>query len=72
MTGKSVGVVGEKLSDLAVKAVLAVEENGKVDIDNIKVEKKTGARVEESVVINGIVLSKKKINANMPEQSGER
>ena len=68
MTGKSAGAVGEKLSDLAVKAVLAVEEDGKVDIDNIKVEKKTGARVEESEVINGIVLSKKKINANMPSK----
>ncbi len=68
MTGKSAGAVGEKLSDLAVKAVLAVEEDGKVDIDNIKVEKKIGARVEESEVINGIVLSKKKLNANMPSK----
>jgi len=68
MTGKSAGTVGDKLSDLAVKAVLAVEENGKVDIDNIKVEKKTGANVDDSMVINGLVLSKHRLNANMPEK----
>jgi thermosome len=68
MTGKSAGAVGDKLSDLAVKAVLAVEENGKVDVENIKVEKKTGASVEQSEVINGIVLSKSKLSPNMPDK----
>jgi chaperonin GroEL (HSP60 family) len=68
MTGKSAGAVGDKLSDLAVKAVLAVEENGKVDIDNIKVEKKAGARVESSEIINGIALNKSKLSPNMPDR----
>ena len=68
MTGKSAGAVGDKLADLAVKSVLAVEEDGKVDVDNIKVEKKTGASVEESAVINGIVLSKSKLSPNMPDK----
>lgn len=68
MTGKSAGAVGDKLSDLAVDAVLAVEENGKVDVDNIKVEKKTGANVRDSMIIRGLVLAKHRENSNMPKK----
>lgn len=68
MTGKSAGAVGDKLSDLAVDAVLAVEENGKVDVDNIKVEKKTGANVRDSMIIRGLVFAKHRENSNMPKK----
>jgi thermosome len=68
MTGKSAGEVGDKLSGLAVDAVLSVEENGKVDVDNVKVEKKTGANVKDSMIINGLVLAKHRENSNMPKR----
>ncbi len=68
MTGKSAGVVGDKLSSLAVDAVQAVQENGKVDVDNIKIEKKPGANVRDSIIINGVVLSKHRENPNMPRK----
>ncbi|HEY3273580.1 MAG TPA: thermosome subunit alpha [Methanocella sp.] len=67
MTGKSSEGIGDMLSTLAVDAVLAVEENGKVDIDNIKVEKKVGPGVMASELIKGIVMDKKRANDGMPK-----
>ena len=60
------------LSDLVVKAVLAVAEkegtNFSVDEDDIKVEKKAGGSVRDSVLIEGIVLDKEVIHAGMPKE----
>ena len=71
MTGKSVGGQIEYLSDLAVKAVKAVaEENDgkvKVDVENIKVEKKTGMTVADTELINGLVVDKEKVHPRMPK-----
>jgi len=61
----------EKLAELAVEAVLQVAEkiNGKwkVDIDNIKVEKKHGKSLDESALISGIVLDKEVVHEGMPK-----
>ena len=69
MTGKGAESSKEKLSRLVVKAVKAVVEveAGKkmVDIDNIKVEKKVGASVEESELIEGMVIDKERVYLNM-------
>ncbi len=67
MTGKVAEGIGEMLSKVAVDAVLAVEENGKVDVDNIKVEKKVGPGTSASELIKGIVLDKKRDNEGMPK-----
>jgi archaeal chaperonin len=67
MTGKSLEGIGEMLSKLAVNAVLAVEEDGKVDIDNIKIEKKVGPGVMASELIEGIVMDKKRASEGMPK-----
>ena len=69
MTGKGAEYAKEKLSDLSVKAVkLVAESDGTVDIDNIKIEKRTGGSVEDSELIRGIVIDKEKIHAGMPRQ----
>jgi len=67
MTGKGAGENGDKLSELAVDAVLAVKEDGKADVDNVKVEKKTGASVLDSGVIRGLVLTKHRAAPGMPK-----
>jgi thermosome len=68
MTGKGAEAVGEKLADLVVKAVKAVvDENGKVDIDDVKVEKKVGGTIGDSELIQGIVVDKERIHPNMPK-----
>lgn len=67
MTGKVSEGVGEMLSKVAVDAVLAVEENGKVDVDNIKVEKKVGPGANASQLIKGIAFDKKRVSEGMPK-----
>ncbi|MBE8539997.1 thermosome subunit beta [Geoglobus acetivorans] len=72
MTGKGAEVAINKLSEIVVKAVkqVAEEENGKieVDTDNIKIEKRTGASVEETELIEGIVLDKEVVHPGMPKR----
>lgn len=72
ITGKGAENSKDKLSKLIVRAVRSVveEEGGKkvVDIDNIKMEKKVGASVEESELIEGMVIDKERVHPNMPKQ----
>ncbi|MGC8630669.1 MAG: thermosome subunit beta [Thermoplasmata archaeon] len=71
MTGKNIGNSSAYFADLAVKSVTAITEkvNGKTvaDIDNIKVEKKTGGGIAETAMIDGIVLDKEKVHPRMPK-----
>ncbi|MBW2989728.1 TCP-1/cpn60 chaperonin family protein [Candidatus Woesearchaeota archaeon] len=70
MTGKGAESSKEKLSLIAVEAVRSVieEENGNkiIDNDNIKLEKKVGASVEDSELVEGIVLDKERVHSGMP------
>ncbi len=71
MTGKGAEHSKEKLAELAVKAVKSIidEINGekRIDIENIKIEKKVGGGVEDSELINGIVLDKERVHPGMPK-----
>src|SRR5437588_8940098 len=63
----------EQSADLTVNAVLQVaektEEGGyKVDIDDIKVEKKPGESLLDTVLIKGIVLDKEVVHPGMPKR----
>jgi len=63
------------LSDLVVKAVLAVAEKDNetfhVDEDDIKVEKKAGGSIKDSLLIEGIVLDKEVVHAGMPKKASD-
>jgi thermosome len=71
-TGKGAEVAKDHLADLVVSAVLAVadREDGSyaVDKDAIKIEKKVGSSVEQSELINGILLDKERCHPNMPRK----
>ncbi len=71
MTGKGAESSKDKLSKLVVKAVKSVVEieGGKkvVDIDNIKIEKKVGGSIEDSELIEGMVIDKERVHPNMPK-----
>jgi len=68
MTGKGAESVSEKLANLADKSVKAVvDESGKVDVDDIKVEKKVGGTIGDSELIQGLVIDKERIHPNMPK-----
>ena len=70
MQSKLVSDDSESLSKLIVSAVLKIadkNENGySVDLDNLKVEKKSGGSVQDTALINGIVLDKEVVHSGMP------
>lgn len=68
MTGKVADDAKEHLSDVVVHALKDIKNENKIDIDNIKIEKKIGASTQDTELINGIVLDKEKTHANMPEE----
>ncbi|MFL6486321.1 MAG: thermosome subunit beta [Nitrososphaera sp.] len=77
MASKLVSVNSEPLSKIVVDAVIAVAEkaidnnNLRVDPDNIKVEKKAGGSVEDTKLIEGIVLDKEVVHGAMPKRIEE-
>ncbi len=77
MASKLVSVNSEPLSKIVVDAVVAVSEkasdnnNLKVDVDNIKVEKKAGGSIEDTKLIQGIVLDKEVVHGAMPKRIEE-
>ena len=72
MQTKLVRKDSEKLAEMVVKAVLSVAEKNNekytVDIDDIKVEKKSGSSINESSIIRGIVLDKEIVHSGMPNK----
>jgi thermosome len=67
MTGKGTEKAREPLAELIVEAVKQVEEDGEVDSDNINIQRIQGASVEESEIVNGVVVDKSRIDPSMPK-----
>ncbi|MBN1644987.1 TCP-1/cpn60 chaperonin family protein [Candidatus Woesearchaeota archaeon] len=63
--GKGADSAKEKLSELAVCAVKKVLED-EFDKDDIKLEKKTGGAIEDTELIEGIVIEKEIVHPAMP------
>lgn len=72
MASKLVAENKEYLAKIAASAVLSVAEKVKdqfkVDIDDIKVEKKPGEAITDTRLINGIVLDKEIVHSGMPKR----
>lgn len=68
MTGKGTEKAREPLAELIVSAVTQIEEDGKVNTDHIKVEKKQGAVIEESMLIEGVLIDKERVHTGMPKE----
>ena len=70
MQSKLISEDSEPLSKLVVGAILKIaEKNGdtySVDLDNLKVEKKSGGSIEDTALIKGIVLDKEIVHSGMP------
>jgi len=70
MQSKLVSEDSVPLSKLVVDAILKiVEKDGdkhSVDLDNLKVEKKAGGSIDDTSLINGIVLDKEIVHSGMP------
>jgi archaeal chaperonin len=72
MQTKLVSKDSEVLSELVVNAILQVSEQSdsgfRVDIDDIKVEKKAGGSLRDTKMIKGIVLDKEVVHGGMPKR----
>lgn len=70
MTGKGAEYAKEHLADIIVKAVklIADDEDGKTSIDtnNIKLERKVGSSVEETELVEGLIIDKERVHSAMP------
>ncbi|KXA89660.1 thermosome subunit [candidate division MSBL1 archaeon SCGC-AAA259I09] len=75
MTGKRVEANIGVLADLAVKAVKQVAEKTddgyEVDLDNVGIEKQEGGSVDDSIIVDGIILSKDRVHPGMPKKIEE-
>ena len=73
MQTKLVSDVGKELASVVVEGLLLVAEKNedgtsKVDIDNVKVEKKAGGSSSDTKLIKGIILDKEVVHPGMPKR----
>ena len=70
MQSKLISEDSDLLSKIVVDAILNIVtkkgETYSVDLDNIKVEKKTGGSIQDTQVVKGIVLDKEIVHSGMP------
>jgi len=71
MASKGASGSKELLANVVVNAVTSVSEkiNGKtiVDLDNVQIKKQQGGSIEDTEIINGIILDKERVNTEMPQ-----
>jgi len=72
LAGKVVRESSEKLADISVEAILRVAtkegDQYAASLDDIKVEKKAGGSLDETKLIQGIVLDKEVVHSGMPKR----
>ena len=68
MTGKGAEAVKEKFASIVVSAVKQVQDNGKVDLGNIKIVKNKSNGVDSTKLIKGVVIDKERVSIDMPSK----
>ena len=68
LASKNASAKKEKFAEIIVKAVKQIEENGKIDLNNIKIEKVKGEGIEDTELVEGIVLDKERVSIDMPSK----
>ena len=69
MTGKGAEAAKDKLCDLVVRAVTMVaDEDGTIDTDYVKIEKKVGGSIEDSEIVEGMLIDKERVHPAMPKK----
>ncbi len=70
MTGKSAESSKENFANIIVKAIKQIIEyrdnKPYIDINNVKIEKRKGGGLEDSKLIEGIILNKERVHIDMP------
>lgn len=68
MTGKGSEKAKEPLAKILVEAVMKVEEEGKVDKKSINIQRVSGSSVDESEIIDGVLVDKGRADPSMPKK----
>ncbi len=72
LSSKSASMAKDLLSDISVKAVKKVAEKigdrWTVDVDAIQIIKKQGASIDQTELIDGMILDKEKVHPGMPKR----
>jgi thermosome len=68
MTGKGAEDAKEKFAEIIVKAVKQIEDKGRIDLTDIKIEKSKGDGIGDTELISGIVLDKERVSQDMPKK----
>ncbi len=73
MASKLVSSESAALAALLVDALIQVaekteEDKYKVDVDNVKVEKKAGASLKDTQLVKGVILDKEVVHSGMPKR----
>jgi thermosome len=66
MTGKGAESSKGLLAELVVDACLAVKDRNGIDIDNVSVEKVVGGSIDNSELVEGVIVDKERVHENMP------
>lgn len=71
-SGKSLREYAGHIADISIDAVLQVAEKTaegyKIDIDDIKVEKKAGQSTTDTKLVKGVILDKEVVHSGMPKR----
>jgi thermosome len=69
ISGKNADISKEKFCDIVVMAINRITEpDGTVDIKHVTVEKKVGGSVNDSMLVEGMVIDKERANPAMPKE----
>ena len=72
ITGKFAEAAGDFLADIAVSAVKSIAEKTdggfSVDLDNLNIEKKTGGKIADTILVNGVAIDKEVVHPGMPRR----
>ena len=67
MTGKGAESAKDQLASLIVQAVRSVADEETVDTDDVQVETVVGGSIDESELVEGVIVGKERVHDNMPQ-----
>jgi archaeal chaperonin len=68
MTGKAAESMKEKFSEIIVRAIKQVQDNGNINLSNIKIVKNKSNGIEDTELIRGVVIDKERASMDMPKK----
>jgi len=68
MTGKGAEPVKEKFAKIIVKAIKKIKHEGNINLKNIKIIKNKSYGIEDTKLIEGIIIDKEKLSIDMPKK----